>query len=64
MFSIFSIFIMPGKNFDFKTANQGVSDPGLQMLIPLGVLAVGAFVYGLYCEPLVEFFTKIAHGII
>lgn len=64
VFSIFSIFIMPGKNFDVETANQGVSDPGWQMLLPLGVLAVGAFVYGLYCEPLIEFFTKIAHGII
>ena len=64
VFSIFSIFIMPGKDFDFKTANQGVSDPGSQMLIPLGVLAVGAFVYGLYVEPLVEFFAKIAQGII
>lgn len=64
VFSIFSIFIMPGKNFDFKTANQGVSDPGVEMLIPLGVLAVGAFVYGLYSEPLINFFTRIANGII
>ena len=64
VFSIFSIFIMPGKNFDFKTANQGVSDPGMEMLLPLGVLAVGAFVYGMYSEPLIEFFTRIAHGII
>ena len=64
IFSIFSIFIMPGKNFDFKTANQGVKDPGLQMLAPLGVLAVGAFVYGLYAEPLIKFFTRIAQGLI
>ncbi|MBQ7544736.1 MAG: hypothetical protein IJT02_07310 [Synergistaceae bacterium] len=64
IFSIFSIFIMPGKNFDFKTANQGVKDPGNEMLIPLGILAAGAFLYGLYSEPLIEFFTRIAHGII
>ena len=64
VFSIFSIFIMPGKNFDFNTANEGVSDPGWTMLVPLGVLAAGAFVYGLYAEPLIEFFTKIAQGLI
>ena len=64
VFSIFSIFIMPGKNFDFKTANEGVKDPGWTMLLPLGVLAAGAFIYGLYSEALIEFFTKIAHGII
>ena len=64
VFSIFSIFIMPGKNFDFQTANKGVTDPGHEMLVPLGVLAVGAFVYGLYSEPLIEFFMKIAQGLI
>ena len=64
VFSIFSIFIMPGKNFDFKTANRGVKDPGYEMLIPLGILAAGSFVYGLYAEPMIEFFTRIAHGII
>lgn len=63
IFSIFSIFIMPGKNFDFKTANKGVRDPGNQMLVPLGVLAVGSFVYGLYAEPLIRFFTHISQGI-
>ena len=64
IFSIFSIFIMPGKNFDFKTANQGVRDPGVQMLAPLGVLALGAFLYGLYSEPLINFFTRIAQGVL
>ena len=64
VFSIFSIFIMPGKNFDFKTANEGVKDPGLQMLIPLGVLAIGSWLYGLYAEPMINFFTKIANGLL
>ena len=59
VFSIFSIFIMPGKNFDFKTANSGVKDPGRQMLLPLGILAAGAFVYGLYSEPMINFFNRI-----
>ncbi len=64
VFSIFSIFIMPGKNFDFKTANMGVKDPGWEMLLPLGILAAGSFVYGLYAEPMIEFFTRIAQGVI
>ncbi len=55
---------MPGKNFDFKTANQGVKDPGFQMLAPLGILSLGAFVYGLYSEPLIQFFTRIAQGLL
>ncbi len=63
IFSIFSIFIMPGQNFDFKTANKGVKDPGLAMLIPLGILAAGSFLYGLYAEPMIKFFTKIAEGV-
>ena len=64
VFSIFSIFIMPGKNFDFKTANMGVKDPGSQMLLPLGVLAIGAFVYGLYAEPMINYFSRIAQGLL
>ena len=64
VFSIFSIFIMPGQKFDFKTANKGVKDPGYEMLLPLGILAVGSFLYGMYSEPLINFFTKIAQGII
>ncbi|MBR1486538.1 MAG: hypothetical protein IJ597_04710, partial [Synergistaceae bacterium] len=64
VFSIFSIFVMPGKNFDFKTANEGVKDPGLQMLIPLFLLAIGSWLYGLYAQPLINFFTKIAQGLI
>ena len=64
IFSIFSIFIMPGKNFDFKTANQGVKDPGIRMLAPLGILAAGAFIYGLYCEPIINFFNRIAEGVL
>ncbi len=64
VFSIFSIFIMPGKNFDFKTANSGVKDPGRQMLLPLGILAIGAFVYGLYSEPMINYFSRIAQGLL
>ena len=64
VFSIFSIFIMPGKNFDFKTANAGVKDPGYEMLFPLGVLAAGAFVYGLYSEPMIKYFSRIAQGVL
>ena len=64
VFSIFSIFIMPGKNFDFKTANMGVKDPGWEMLLPRGILAAGSFVYGLYSEPLIGYFNRIAQGLL
>ncbi len=64
IFSIFSIFIMPGKNFDFKTANEGVKDPGSKMLIPLGILAAGSFIYGLYADVLIKFFSDISNGIL
>ena len=64
VFSIFSIFIMPGQKFDFKTANKGVKDPGYEMLLPLGILAAGSFLYGMYSEPMINFFSKIAQGII
>ena len=64
VFSIFSIFIMPGQKFDFKTANRGVKDPGYEMLVPLGILAAGSFLYGMYSEPMINFFSKIAQGII
>ena len=64
IFSVFSVFIMPGTNFDFKTANENVSDPTYEMLIPLFILAVGAFLYGLYSEWLIKFFNMIANGMI
>ena len=64
VFSIFSIFIMPGQKFDFKTANRGVKDPGYEMLLPLGILAAGSFLYGMYSEPMINFFGKIAQGVI
>ena len=62
IFSIFGTALMPGKNFDFKTANEGVSDPGARMLIPMGILAAAAVFYGLYAEPLVAFFARVAAG--
>ena len=62
IFSVFSIAVMPGKNFDFKTANAGVSDPGPLMLIPMGLLALGALLYGLYGGPVIELCSRIASG--
>ena len=60
--SIFGTALMPGKNFDFRTANRGVSDPGWLMLAPMGILALGAALYGHYAEPLVAFFARVAAG--
>ncbi|MBR1671803.1 MAG: hypothetical protein IJ702_02645 [Fretibacterium sp.] len=62
IFSIFGTALMPGKNFDFKTANEGVRDPSWRMLVPMGILALGAVLYGLYAESLIAFFTRVAAG--
>ncbi|MCR4818010.1 MAG: hypothetical protein K5841_03520 [Fretibacterium sp.] len=62
IFSIFATAIMPGKNFDFRTANEGVSDPSARMLLPMGVLAAAAVLFGLYCGPMLRFFGEIAAG--
>lgn len=64
VFSIFSIGIMPGRNFDFKTANRGVADPGLDILIPMAVLALIAILYGAFSGALIKFFSQIADGVI
>lgn len=60
--SVFSVAIMPGKHFDFKTANAGVSDPGLRMSIPMWILAIGALLYGLCAGPTIELCARIASG--
>lgn len=62
IFSIFGIAILPGRNFDFARANQGVEDPGALMLGPMFALAVSAVLYGLYADPAIRFFGRIAAG--
>ena len=63
IFSILSVFIMPGSNFDFKTANENVNDPSWKMLVPLGILAVSAFLYGLYSDWIIQFLNMISGSI-
>ncbi|MCR5346256.1 MAG: hypothetical protein K6E38_00590 [Fretibacterium sp.] len=62
VFSIFGTALMPGKNFDFRAANEGVSDPSARMLLPMSLLAAAAVLFGLYCGPMLRFFDEIAAG--
>ena len=64
IFSILGIATMPGKGFDFKTANQGVEDPNALMTIPMFLLAAAAILYGLYAGPAIRFFGRIAAGLL
>lgn len=64
IFSILGIATMPGKGFDFKTANQGVEDPNALMTIPMFLLAAAAILYGLYAGPAIRFFGRIAAGVL
>ncbi len=47
-----------------NTAHEGVSDPDFRMLLPLFAFAVAMLVLGIYSEPLVEFFTSVANGLL
>lgn len=60
---IIGIAAMPGRNFDFETANRGVEDPSAPMTGPMFLLAASAVLYGLYAEPAIRFFERVARGL-
>lgn len=43
----------PGRDFDFSSLPE-VRDPGWMMILPLGILVILMFVFGLHPEPLLE----------
>lgn len=53
----------PGKNFDYSV-HEGIEDPDWRMILPLCLFVVGMVVFGVHSAPIVEFFTKVAQGII
>ena len=53
----------PGKDFN-DTKIQDVKDPNWKMLLPLSLFVVGMVVFGLYSQPIVDLFTRIANGLI
>lgn len=47
-----------------NTVHEGVSDPDFRMLLPLFAFVAAMFVFGVYSEPFVEFFTSVANGLL
>ena len=63
MMSIVIRAFFPAKDFDYETISDA-KDPGWMMILPLGIFAIAMLVFGLYSQPLVDFFTKISLGIL
>lgn len=53
----------PGHDFD-ESKNEGIHDPNWKMMVPLFTFVVGMIVFGLFSQPLVDFFVKISEGLI
>lgn len=52
----------PGKDFDYSTL-QDVKDPNWKMLVPLFVFTFFIILFGVYSQPLVDFFYDVATGL-
>lgn len=52
----------PGKDFDYSTL-AGVKDPNWKMLLPLFVFTFFIILFGVYSQPLVDFFYDVAAGL-
>ena len=59
---VLCVAVMPGRGFNLRAANYGITDPGPAMLIPIGLLAVGALLLGLWAEPVLGFFERAVPG--
>jgi len=53
---------LPGENCDYSKV-EGFSDPNWKMILPLTVFTVGVIIFGVYSEPFVAFFAKVAAGL-
>ncbi len=53
----------PDKGYNAK-ANEGVKDPNWEMKLPLLLFMIAIIAIGLYSQPLMEIFQKVANGII
>lgn len=52
----------PGKDFDSSTL-AGISDPNWKMLLPLFAFTFFIVLFGVYSQPLVDFFYEVAAGV-
>lgn len=59
MLSVVIRAFVPGKDFDYESIKE-YKDPNLLMLIPLTIFAVVIFIFGIYSQPFVDFFTQVA----
>lgn len=51
----------PGKDFDYASV-EGAKDPNWQMLVPLFVFTLFIIYFGMYSQPIVDFFKNVACG--
>ena len=51
----------PGKDFDYETISD-IRDPNWKMLLPLFVFTVFIILFGVYSQPVVDFFMSVATG--
>ncbi|MDE7231993.1 MAG: proton-conducting membrane transporter, partial [Lachnospiraceae bacterium] len=61
MLSIVVRAFFPGKNFDYGTVAE-IKDPNWKMLVPLFVFSAFIILFGVYSQPIVNFFTDVAMG--
>ena len=59
MLSVVIRAFVPGKDFDYETVKE-YKDPNILMLLPLTIFVIVIFIFGLYSQPFVDFFSKIA----
>lgn len=51
----------PGKDFDYSTVSD-IRDPNWKMLLPLFVFIIFIMLFGVYSQPIVDFFMSVATG--
>lgn len=51
----------PGKDFDYATV-AGAKDPNWKMLVPLFAFTLFIVLFGVYSQPIVDFFINVANG--
>ena len=61
MLSIVVRAFFPGKDFDYGTVAEA-KDPSWKMLVPLFVFSFFIILFGVYSQPIVNFFIDVAMG--
>ena len=63
LFTVVIHAYLPGEDFDYSTIDD-VQDPTNFMKVPLIILCVAMLVFGLFSQPLMDFFRNVATGLI